>query len=244
MPQRRRRKRLGSSTTAPNTAHADAPNKVWAIDFQFEHTRECLGGLIERSITGDKLIDELDRLARQRGSPAVIRADNGPEMACAAMADWAGQRVGSSFIPPGEPWRNGYVESFNSKVRDECLNINIFWPLTQARVVIIDWKDEYNHHRRHSALGYQAPAHYAAACTHQRTTLTDRGSIHGVRPTLSTRIARFAVIRRSMSSSARTYTSALPPIRRHSSSLMTMFTSTRPDVGQQCQEARERFVWR
>ena len=182
MPQHRRRKRLGASTT-PNTPIADAPNKVWAVDFQFdattdgrpikiasiidEHTRECLGGLVERSITGDRLIDELDRLAGSRGYPAVLRADNGPELACAAMADWAGQRVGLSFIPPGQPWRNGYVESFNSKVRDECLNINMLWSLTQARVVISDWKDEYNHHRRHSALGYQAPARYAAVCTHQ-----------------------------------------------------------------------------
>lgn len=97
----------------------------------------------------------------------VVRCDNGPELACTAMADWAGQRVGLSFIPPGEPWRNGYIESFNSRVRDECLNINTFWSLTQARVVIADWKAEYNHHRRHSALGYQTPARYAAACTHQ-----------------------------------------------------------------------------
>ena len=74
---------------------------------------------------------------------------------------------GCTFIPPGEPWRNGYVESFNSRVRDECLNINIFWSLAQARVVISDWKDDYNHHRRHSALGYQPPAVYAAACTHR-----------------------------------------------------------------------------
>ena len=162
---------------------ADAPNRVWAVDFQFdattdgrpikivsiidEHTRECLGGLVERSITGDILIDELDLLATNRGYPAVLRCDNGPELACAAMADWAGDRVGLSFIPPGEPWRNGYVESFNSRVRDECLNINIFWSLTHARVVIADWKDEYNHHRRHSALGYQAPARYAAVCTHR-----------------------------------------------------------------------------
>jgi transposase InsO family protein len=182
VPQRRRRKRLGSST-APNTPKACAPNRVWAVDFQFdattdgrpvkivsivdEHTRECLGGLVDRSITGEDLIDELDRLAAQRGHPAVLRCDNGPELACAAMADWAGQRVGLSFIPPGEPWRNGYVESFNSRVRDECLNINIFWSLTQARVVISDWKEEYNHHRRHSALGYQSPARYAAACTHR-----------------------------------------------------------------------------
>ena len=90
-----------------------------------EHTRECLGGLVERSITADDLIDELDRLATSRGYPAVLRCDNGPELACAAMADWAGERVGLSFIPPGEPWRNGYVESFNGRVRDECLNINM-----------------------------------------------------------------------------------------------------------------------
>jgi putative transposase len=182
VPQRRRRKRLGCST-APHVAKAEAPNMVWAVDFQFhattdgrpikivsivdEHTRECLGGLVERSITADTLIDELDHLATQRNYPVVLRCDNGPELACTAMADWAGERVGLSFIPPGEPWRNGYVESFNSRIRDECLNINAFWSLAQARVVIRDWKHEYNHHRRHSALGYQAPAHYAAVCTHR-----------------------------------------------------------------------------
>ena len=182
VPQRRRRKRLGTSTTS-NPPKADAPNTVWAVDFQFdattdgrpvkivsivdEHTRECLGGLVERSVTADVLIDELDRIATTRGYPTVLRCDNGPELACAAMADWAGERVGLSFIPPGEPWRNGYVESFNARVRDECLNINIFWSLAHARVVITDWKEDYNHRRRHSALGYQAPARYAAACTHR-----------------------------------------------------------------------------
>ena len=99
-----------------------------------EHTRECLTSLVDRSVTADVLIDELDRLALTRGYPAVLRCDNGPELACEAMADWAGERVGLSFIPPGEPWRNGYVESFNGRVRDECLNINIFWSLAQARV--------------------------------------------------------------------------------------------------------------
>jgi transposase InsO family protein len=182
VPQRHRRKRLGASTT-PNPPTADAPNKVWAVDFQFdattdgrpikivsivdEHTRECLGGLVDRSLTGVDLTDELDRIVRLRGYPAVLRCDNGPELACAAMAEWAAERVGLHFIPPGEPWRNGYIESFNARVRDECLNINIFWSLTQARVVISDWKDDYNHRRRHSALGYQAPAVHAAACTHR-----------------------------------------------------------------------------
>lgn len=182
VPQRRRRKRLGSST-ARDRPEADAPNRVWAVDFQFdattdgrpikivsivdEHTRECLGGLVDRSITADRLIDELDRIALDRGYPAVLRCDNGPELACGAMADWAGERVGLSFIPPGEPWRNGYVESFNARVRDECLNITSFWSLAHARVVITDWKHDYNHRRRHSSLGYQAPADYAAACTHR-----------------------------------------------------------------------------
>jgi transposase InsO family protein len=133
---------------------------VWAADFQFdattdgrpvkivsivhEHTRECLGGLVERSITADDLIDELDRLVAQRGYAAVLRCDNGPELAGAAMADWARDHVGLCFIPPGELWRNGYVESFNSRVRDECLDINIFWSLAHARVVIADWKYQYN----------------------------------------------------------------------------------------------------
>ena len=182
VPQRRRRKRVGTSTAADRPC-ADAPNRVWAVDFQFdattdgrpiklvsiidEHTRECLTSLVDRSVTGDALIDELDRLALQRGYPTVLRCDNGPELACEAMADWAGERVGLSFIPPGEPWRNGYVESFNSRVRDECLNINLFWSLAQARVVITDWKHDYNHRRRHSSLGYLAPAVYAAACTHR-----------------------------------------------------------------------------
>jgi putative transposase len=183
VPQRRRRKRHGTST-APATVIADAPNRVWAVDFQFdvttdgrlikivsiidEHTRECLGGLVERSITAADLIAELDRLAGQRSTyPTVLRCDNGPELACGTVAEWADSHVGLYFIPPGEPWRNGYIESFNSRVRDECLNINSFWSLAHARVVISDWKYDYNHGRRHSALGYQPPVRYAANCTHR-----------------------------------------------------------------------------
>jgi transposase InsO family protein len=81
-------------------------------------------------------------------------------------------QLGLLFIPPGEPWSNGYVESFNGRVRDECLNINIFWSLTQARLVISDWKEDYNQRRRHSCLGYQAPAVYAAACSHRADSLS------------------------------------------------------------------------
>jgi len=82
-----------------------------------EHTRECLGGLVERCITG-----ELDHPAQLRGYPAVLRCDNGPELACAAMA---GDRVVLHFIPPGQPWRNGHIESFNSRIRDVCLGAGV-----------------------------------------------------------------------------------------------------------------------
>jgi len=184
VPQRRRRKRIGSSTV--DAPAAVAPNVVWAVDFQFdadesgrvikicsivdEHTRECIGGLVERSITADRLTAHLDDLVAVRGTPAVLRSDNGPEFISQAMAHWAGTRTGLSYIPPGSPWCNGYVESFNSRVRDECLNINSFYSLLHARVVIGDWKTEYNHERRHSSLGYQAPADYARTCTHQLET--------------------------------------------------------------------------
>ena len=118
MPQRRRRKRLDTSTTS-NPPKADAPNKVWAVDFQFdattdgrpvkivsivdEHTRECLGGLVERSVTADVLIDELDRIATTRRYPAVLRCDNGPELACTAMADWAVNASGCRSSRPASP---------------------------------------------------------------------------------------------------------------------------------------------
>jgi putative transposase len=126
--QRRRRKCLGSSD-APDTPIADAPNRVWAVDFQFdsttdgrpvkivsivdEHTRECLGGLVEPSMTSDWLSDEPDRLDQDRGYSAVLHCDNGPELASAATADRTSERHGLSVIPLGKPWRNGYIESFN-----------------------------------------------------------------------------------------------------------------------------------
>lgn len=182
VPVKRRRKRLGSSTV--DAPEASAPNVVWAVDFQFdadehgraikiasivdEHTRECLGGLVDRSITADKLVDELDRLVDARGYPAVLRCDNGPEFISLAINEWADEQVGLHYIPPGTPWNNGYVESFNSRVRDECLNINAFYSLTHARVVIEDWKEEYNTARPHSSLGYLTPAEYARTCTHTR----------------------------------------------------------------------------
>jgi putative transposase len=122
---------------------------------------------VERSITAEVLAAELNQIAFTRGDgPAVLRLDNGPEMIAAALAEWAGTRTGMIFIPPGEPWKNPFIESFNGRLRDECLNLHLFWSLAHAKVTIGDWKEEYNHDRPHSSLGYRTPRAYAAICTH------------------------------------------------------------------------------
>ena len=119
-------------------------------------------------LTGEVLATELNRITATRGGggPAVPRLDNGPELIAAALAEWAGTRTGMLLIPTGEPWRNPFIESFNGRLRDECLNIHLFWSLTHAKVTIGDWKEEYNHDRPHSSLGYRTPRAYAAICTH------------------------------------------------------------------------------
>ncbi|MGV7441254.1 IS3 family transposase [Mycobacterium kansasii] len=173
------RKRAGISSV-PRVV-ADAPKVVWAIDFQFdstidgkaikiasmvdEHTRESLLNLVERSITGEALVDELKKVfAANGGPPEVLRLDNGPEMVSQALQRFCENKTGMVYIPPGCPWDNGYIESFNNRLRKECLNRNYWNTLFEARVVIGDFKHEHNHRHRHSALGYRTPAEYAAAC--------------------------------------------------------------------------------
>lgn len=131
------------------------------MDFQNDHLEDSSGFKIA-SILDEHTRLILDRLALQRGLPAFLRMDNGPEMACNAVVGWADGVVGLVFIPLGEPWKNGYVESFHSRQRDEYVNINAFAPLLQARVELADWHHEYNHVRRHSSLGYKTGAEYAA----------------------------------------------------------------------------------
>ena len=101
---------------------------------------------------------ELDRISAERGRPIVLRSDNGPEFACHTMEDWAGQTAGLWFIPPGKPWKNPFIEAFNGRLRDECLNINEFWSLTQARMTITDWK-------RCSRMAFSVP--FLAVCVPQ-----------------------------------------------------------------------------
>lgn len=124
-----------------------------------EYTRECLSLDVARRFSSQDVLDRLSNLFIRRGAPEYIRSDNGSEFTAKAMREWLG-RIGvkTLFIEPGSPWENGYVESFIGKLRDEVLNGEVFDTLLEARVVIEDWRREYNKHRPHSSLGYRPPA--------------------------------------------------------------------------------------
>ena len=182
VPQRKRkRQRLGTSTTPAARLRAERPNHVWALDYQFdttvdgrvlkllhvvdEHTREALAIQVERRIDADHTVRVLDRIVCERGhAPAHLRMDNGPELTANALRDWcrlAG--AGTSYIEPGSPWQNPFVESFGSRVRDELLAIEAFDSLLEAKVVIDEWRKIYNTKRPHSSLSWKPPALYAAS---------------------------------------------------------------------------------
>jgi putative transposase len=180
---------LGKSTIPADRLSAERPDHVWALDYQFdqtadgrilkllhvvdEFTREALVIECRRRIDADATVAVLDRLAAARGrAPEHIRCDNGPEFTANALRDWCRfQRAGSSYIEPGSPWQNAYVESFGSRIRDELLGVELFSCLTEAQVMIEDWRQDYNHHRPHSSLGMTAPARFAQACRTQENAL-------------------------------------------------------------------------
>ncbi len=154
-------------------------NHVWSYDFvegrthngrKFrmlnlidEFTRECLAIRIDRKLKSTDVIDVLSDLFILRGVPGHIRSDNGPEFIAKAVREWiAAVGARTAFIEPGSPWENGYCESFNSKLRDELLNGEIFYSLAEARTVIEGWRQHYNTKRPHSSLGYRPPAPAAA----------------------------------------------------------------------------------
>ena len=123
-----------------------------------EYTRECLAMLVARKIKNQDVIDILFHLFIFRGIPEHIRSDNGPEFTAKAVRKWL-TRLGvkTLFIERGSPWENGYIESFNGKLRDELLNREIFTTLEEAKVLIEQWRREYNQVRPHSSLGYRPP---------------------------------------------------------------------------------------
>jgi putative transposase len=157
------------------------PNHVWSYDFVEdrtergrklrmlvvidEFTRESLAIELAWSFTAERVIEVLQYLFAVRGAPEYLRSDNGPEFVAQAVTRWLDRAgVKTLFIAKGSPWENGYVESFNSRLRDELLDRELFLSLADARWVVDRWRLDYNHHRPHSSLDYQTPAAFAARC--------------------------------------------------------------------------------
>jgi putative transposase len=177
--KRRKRLRVGVSTMPADRLQAERPDHVWALDFQFdvtargriikilhvvdEHTRESLGDLVAHSIDADATVAFLDKIAGTTDRvPEYVRCDNGPELTANALRDWCRfSGTGTSYIEPGSPWQNPWVESYGSRMRDELLAIEQFDTLLEAQILVADWRDEYNDYRPHSALGMLTPTEYA-----------------------------------------------------------------------------------
>ena len=178
--QHKRRRLSGSSENGCTRRRAERKDHVWSYDFVMdrtedertlkmmpivdEYTRECLSIEVERSITAEDVVSTLALLFDQRTEPAFIRSDNGPEFIAKAVKRWLEvSGVRTLYIEPGAPWENAYSETFISRFSDELLNREVFADLVEAKVLIEDYRGHYNHHRPHSALGYQTPAEFAVA---------------------------------------------------------------------------------
>lgn len=174
-----KRGRLGHSANGILRRRAEHKDHVWCVDFIHdtdqrdrplkwlsvvdEYTRECLALEVDRSITAVGVVEVLTELFMIRGVPAHIRSDNGPEFVAEAIGRLAAiTGVESLYIAPGSPWENGYAESFHGRLRDELLNAELFADTREAKALAGAWKNEYNHRRPHSSLGYVPPAVFAA----------------------------------------------------------------------------------
>ena len=187
--KKRKRARLGQSTNHQDRPNAARPNHVWALDFQFDQTSDCrvlkylnitdefskeaLAIEVERSMSGDDIVTILERLINVHGAPEFVRMDNGTEMTSNTVADWCRFSAADiSFIDPGSPWQNAYVESFNGKLRDELLGIEIFTTLLEAKIMAEDYRQNYNQNRPHSSLGYMTPNEFKQNWHHNNQGLT------------------------------------------------------------------------
>jgi transposase InsO family protein len=174
-PKQPKRARLWLNDGSCIRLRPEHKDHVWSYDFVKDHTengkafrilniideytRACLATFVARSIKAEDVLDQLFNLFVFRGIPEHIRSDNGTEFAAKAVRKWLSQLgVKTLFIEPGSPWENGYIESFNGKMRDELLNREIFTTLEEAKVLINQWRGEYNHIRPHSAKKYRPPA--------------------------------------------------------------------------------------
>jgi putative transposase len=178
--QKRRRLSTGGSENSCVRHRSLRPNHVWSYDFVAdrtedgrqlkmlvvidEFTRESLAIEVARSFRAKQVVEVLQYVFSVRGTPEFIRSDNGPEFVAREVRRWLARAgVKTLFIAKGSPWENGYVESFNSRLRDEMLDRELFLGLEDARWVIDRWQLDYNHQRMHSALNYQTPAAFAAS---------------------------------------------------------------------------------
>lgn len=172
LAHKRKRKRRNPSN--PRPLAATRPNQVWAYDFVHDHcengralkclgivdeyTRECLALEPDSRINARRVIEILKTTMQQYGTPQYLRSDHGPEFVATAVQTWlADNEVHTAYTQPGKPWQNGVNESFFDKLRDECLNMECFAHLTEARVVLGAFRKHYNEQRPHSSLGYQTP---------------------------------------------------------------------------------------
>jgi len=176
MVRRRSGRKRALGTRAPMLLPA-AINQRWSLDFiadalsdgrRFrilcvvdDFSRECLACVVDTSLPGVRVVRELERLTNERATPKVIVSDNGSELTSVAVLRWVPGRVAWHYIEPGKPVQNAFIESFNSRLRDECLNEHIFLNLTEAREVIEAWRLDYNYARPHSSLGTLTPNEFA-----------------------------------------------------------------------------------
>jgi putative transposase len=175
---RRKRRRKGAAGTRLVMPTPQKPNERWSMDFVTDSTitgrrfralaiiddysRECPTIEVDTSIGGSRVVSVLERLGETRGLPEVITMDNGPEFTGRHLDEWAFRNgVKLNFIRPGKPIENAFVESFNGRLRDECLNTNWFIDLKHARKVIEDWRKDYNEVRPHGSLNNLTPVEYA-----------------------------------------------------------------------------------
>ncbi|MAB10087.1 MAG: IS3 family transposase [Hyphomonas sp.] len=172
--KRRRGRKRATGTREPMPV-PDGPSQRWSLDFVSDvfgparrfrmlnviddYTRECLALVVDTSLSGARVARELDRCIRLYGRPETIVSDNGTELTSRAILEWQNQTgIAWHYIAPGKPQQNGFVESFNGKLRDECLNEEVFDSLAHARKILGRWRHDYNHHRPHSSLGGLTPA--------------------------------------------------------------------------------------
>ena len=177
MVRRRRGRKRALGTRAPMML-PEAINQRWSLDFVSDalsdgrrfrilcivddFSRECLATVVDTSLGGVRVVRELEQLGFERNTPRVIVSDNGTELTSCAVLRWATGRLDWHYIEPGKPVQNAFIESFNSKLRDECLNEHVFLTLAEARDTIDAWRYDYNHRRPHSSLGALTPTEFAA----------------------------------------------------------------------------------